>query len=83
MIERRLYRPCELTAIGMSRESLRLWRNEPDFPRPVRGKFYDIKAIEAFLDKLSGVKPNSIDFDKILEERLLHGKGSREISANP
>lgn len=82
-MEKRLYKPCELTAIGISRETLRLWRKEPDFPQPVRGKFYDIKAIEAYLDKLSNVTPQSIDFDKILEGRLKHGKGAREILANP
>lgn len=73
-MEKRLYKPCELTAIGVSRETLRMWRKEPDFPKPVRGKFYDIKAIEAYLDKLSDIKPPSVNYNDIVMSRLAnHG----------
>ena len=78
-MEKRLYKPCELTAIGMSRESLRLWRKDPNFPRPVRGKFYDIKAIEAYLDNLSGLKPSEPDYNKLFGEDL-HGIDQGRLS---
>lgn len=81
MTEKRLYKPHELAArLGMGREKLRLWRKAPGFPPPVRGKFYDIKAVEAYLDKLSGLKPESeTDYFKIFE-RDLHGEGQGGLS---
>lgn len=84
MLEKRLYKPSELTALGIGRESLRVWRDDPAFPKPVRGKFYDIKAIQLFLDKLSGLKPESLepDYDQIIKERLKNGNRKSEVPAN-
>lgn len=42
--------------LGISREYLRQWREEDqDFPKPIRGTMFDSKAIDAYLDKLSGL----------------------------
>lgn len=83
MLKKRLYKPCELTALGIGREVLRQWRKEPGFPKPVRGKYYDIKAVEAYLDKLSNLQPESVNHDDIIFSRLSHGKNTREIPARP
>jgi predicted DNA-binding transcriptional regulator AlpA len=41
--------------LGVSREYLRQWRMEKDFPKPVRGKLWDYKAVDAYIDKLGGL----------------------------
>lgn len=81
---KRLLNATELAEyLGVSREYLRHWREDKDFPKPIRGKLWDSKAVEQYLDNLSNIKPKSINFDVILEERLKYGKGAREISAIP
>jgi hypothetical protein len=41
--------------LGVSLEYLRQWRLEPGFPKPLRKKLWDTKAIDLYLDKLSGI----------------------------
>lgn len=85
MIERRLYKFGELTAYGVSKEYLRLWkRDDPNFPKPVRGTLYDSKAFEQYLDKLSGLTTNSSepDYDSIFKEDL-NGEHKGGLSHRP
>lgn len=80
MLERRFYKPCELVKMGINKDKLREFRERPDFPKPVFGKSYDIIAVKAYFDKLSGVK-NDEDHDAIILERL-HGKGADKVSSH-
>lgn len=56
--------------LGVSREYLRQWREDKSFPAPIRGKLWDFKAVEQYLDNLSNLKPKSIDYSRIVAERL-------------
>jgi hypothetical protein len=42
--------------LGVSLEYLRQWRAEPGFPKPLRKKLWDMKAIDLYLDKQSGIE---------------------------
>lgn len=79
----RLLNPTRLAEyLGVSREYLRLWRLEADFPKPVRGKLWDIKAIEQFLDKKSGIKSSEPDYEALFRGDL-HGEHKGGIPYNP
>ncbi len=46
------------------------------FPIPLRKhhKWWDFKAIEQWLDKQSGIVPESVDYDDVIRRRLNNGK---------
>lgn len=70
---------CEY--LGVSHEYLRMWRKERDFPKPIRGKFWDSKVIDQYLDNLSNLKPKSIDYNRLVAERL-RGENQGAIPSN-
>jgi hypothetical protein len=82
---RRVIKTCEAAEmLGVCYETLRKLRmRDKDFPQPLgyaRG-LYDALAIEAYLDKRSGNKPKSVDYDAIVLERLAkRGSDKGEIS---
>jgi predicted DNA-binding transcriptional regulator AlpA len=79
---KRLLNVTELAEyLGVSLEYLRQWRDDKDFPKPIRGKLWDSKAIEQYLDKLSNLAPNSADWNRVVEERL-RGNGTRALPRN-
>lgn len=46
-----------------------------DFPRP-RSKtnyWWDVKAIDQWLDKHSGINPESVNYDEIIQRRMNNG----------
>ena len=63
---------------------LQLWRENPDFPPPVRNtphhKWWDFKAIEQYLDKLARIEPESTDWNDKINKGLSHGENRSAIS---
>jgi hypothetical protein len=71
--------------LGVSTETFRLMRRDPNFPlKPLpycKSRYY-IKSIIQYLDKSSGFKPESANHDDIIFGRLKNGEVSREVSAS-
>lgn len=77
---KRLLNVSELAEyLGVSLEYLRQWRREIDFPKPIRGKLWDFKAVEQYLDKLSKINTES-GWNKALSEGLKNGDNHRALS---
>lgn len=68
--------------LGVCLEKFRQMRQQgfPVKPLPYCKSRYDSKAIELYLDSQSNIKPQSVDYDAILEKRLAErGNGKNEI----
>jgi hypothetical protein len=67
-----------------SREALRQWlARHPDFPKPLRRGWWDYKAVEIYLAKISNINLESPqeDYESRYLGRLKRGEGASEIPA--
>ncbi len=77
-MNKRLYKFSELTGLGVSRETLRVWRKEDkDFPKPVYKKFYDITVFNQYLDRRSGIKHDG--WEATVRQRMAQRGGQSEL----